>query len=97
MSSSDPVMRLVRLMTHFNIGAALGMAAWVLWSGWQVVNGQIAVERQPAEVQGLLRLHNAATTEPMQLVPVSADGRAQPPCHASGQRSAAGALMGSDL
>lgn len=27
-------------MTHVNIGATLGMAAWVLWSGHLVVSGQ---------------------------------------------------------
>ena len=34
--------RVMRVMTHINIGAALGLAAWVLWSGWPVVTGQIA-------------------------------------------------------
>ncbi len=31
--------RVVRLMTHVNIGAALGMTAWIAWSGWEVVSG----------------------------------------------------------
>ncbi len=39
--------RVMRVMTHINIGAALGLAAWVLWSGWQVVTGQIAPAYRP--------------------------------------------------
>jgi hypothetical protein len=42
MSFSDPVMRLLRLMTHVNMGAGLGMLAWLTWSGWQIVTGQMA-------------------------------------------------------
>ena len=30
-------------MTHVNIGATLGMAAWVLWSGHLVVSGQLKI------------------------------------------------------
>jgi hypothetical protein len=26
--------RVMRIMTHVNVGAALGLVAWVLWSGW---------------------------------------------------------------
>lgn len=48
MSTSDPVLRLIGLMTHLNIGAALGMAAWLLASGWQVVTGQIGQAPQRA-------------------------------------------------
>lgn len=29
--------RVLRVMTHVNIGATLGMAAWILWSGLQIV------------------------------------------------------------
>lgn len=39
MPSSDPVMRLLRVMTHVNIGAVLGLVAWLAGSGWQVVSG----------------------------------------------------------
>lgn len=31
--------RVMRVMTHVNIGCALGMVAWTAWSGVQVVNG----------------------------------------------------------
>lgn len=31
--------RVMWVMTHVNIGATLGMAAWVLWSGGQVESG----------------------------------------------------------
>ena len=51
-------------MTHLNIGAALGMAAWVLWSGhlvvseqWKLPQGhavgtqtQTSASRQPVEL-----------------------------------------------
>lgn len=30
----------MRVMTHVNIGATLGMASWLLWSGHLVVSGQ---------------------------------------------------------
>ena len=29
--------RVMRVMTHVNIGATLGMAAWILWSGMEFV------------------------------------------------------------
>lgn len=32
--------RVMRVMTHINIGATLGTAVWLLWSGSQVVSGQ---------------------------------------------------------
>lgn len=31
--------RVMRVMTHVNIGATIGTAAWILWSGAQVVIG----------------------------------------------------------
>jgi hypothetical protein len=44
----DPLERVMRIMTHVNIGAALGMVAWLAWSGAQVVTGQIAPARAAA-------------------------------------------------
>jgi len=35
----DPIQRVMRIMTHVNIGAALGMVAWIAWSGAQLVTG----------------------------------------------------------
>jgi len=32
--------RVMRVMTQVNVGATLGMAAWMLWSGVQVVSGE---------------------------------------------------------
>lgn len=47
----DPLERVMRVMTHVNIGAAIGMLAWLAWSGVQVVTGQIVpagtAARQP--------------------------------------------------
>lgn len=37
--------RVMRIMTQVNIGAALGMTAWLSWSGYQVVSGQWEVQR----------------------------------------------------
>lgn len=44
----DPLERVMRVMTHVNIGAALGMAAWLAWSGVQLVTGQIVLARAAA-------------------------------------------------
>lgn len=74
--------RVMRAMTHINIGAALGLAAWVLWSGWQVVAGHVRPAHTPAEVRTLVRLAHAGPPTPMELVPVRAQGGAMPPCHA---------------
>jgi hypothetical protein len=65
-------MRLMRLMTHLNIGAMLGMAAWLIWSGWQVTQGQIDIPRT--------ELPNATGSEPMRLVPVSTAAQAAGHC-----------------
>ena len=51
--------RVMRVMTHINMGAALGLAAWVLWSGWQVVTGQITPAYRVAEVKALMTIANA--------------------------------------
>lgn len=73
--------RVMRIMTHVNIGAALGLAAWVAWSGWQVVTGQIAPAYSTAEFKALVSLAHAGSAAPMRLVPVGAEGAAPPPCH----------------
>ena len=91
--------RVMRVMTHINIGAALGLAAWVLWSGWQVVTGQIAPAYRVAEVKALMSLAHAGETAPMHLVPVQAGAAALPLCHTAApapQRSAV-VLTGADL
>ena len=91
--------RVMRVMTHINIGAALGLAAWVLWSGWQVVTGQIAPAYRVAEVKALMSLAHAGEQAPMHLVPVQAGAAALPPCHTAApapQRSAV-VLTGADL
>jgi hypothetical protein len=36
----NSIERVMRVMTHVNIGATIGMAAWILWSGHLVVSGQ---------------------------------------------------------
>lgn len=95
--------RVMRIMTHVNIGIALGLAAWVMWSGWQVVTGQWAPGYRAAEVRALMQLAHARDAVPMQLVPVQADGGPMPPCHeahpATAQDTVAthGAASGADL
>lgn len=73
--------RVMRVMTHINIGAALGLVAWVLWSGWQVVTGQILPAHHVAEVKARMSPAQARETAPMHLVPVRAGAAALPPCH----------------
>jgi hypothetical protein len=89
----------MRVMTHINIGAALGLAAWVLWSGWQVITGQIAPGYRAAEVRALMHTAHAGQPAPLHLVPVQAGTAALPPCHAAAAspRQAAVDLTGADL
>jgi hypothetical protein len=91
--------RVMRVMTHINIGAALGLAAWVLWSGWQVVTGQIAPTYHAAEVKALVSLAHAGEQSPMHLVPVQAGAGALPPCHttSAAPTRAAVVMTGADL
>ena len=70
--------RVVRVMTHINIGAALGLVAWVLWSGWQVVTGQIAPSSRAAEVKALMSVAHAGEPVRLSLVPMQADHGALP-------------------
>lgn len=74
MSPSDPVMRLMRLMVHLNIGATLAIAAWTLWSGWLLASGQLRPAHTPAEIRALAP---QAAAVPMQLRPATAAGRAE--------------------
>lgn len=93
------VERVMRVMTHINIGAALGLTAWVLWTGWQVVTGQIVLAYRVVEVKALMKVAHAGQPAPMQFVPVHAAGGSFPPCHApqpAPQQSAV-ALSGGDL
>lgn len=49
MSRQTPVMeRVFRAITHINIGASLGMVAWMMWSGTQIVTGQWEIPHPPA-------------------------------------------------
>lgn len=72
MFAPTPVIRLMRLMTHLNIGAMLGMAVWLIWSGWQVTTGQVVIHRPdlPAHTE----------PEPMRLLPVSTAARSGEHC-----------------
>jgi len=62
----DPLERVMRVMTHVNVGAALGMLAWLAWSGTQLVTGQIKPERW---------------TPPASVAPVDTAPVAAPTCH----------------
>lgn len=89
----------MRVMTHIVIGAALGLAAWVPWSGWLVVTGRIAPAHRLAEVKTLMGVAPAGLAAPMQLVPVHAAGESLPACHGPQPptRPSATALSGADL
>ena len=91
--------RVMRAMTHLNIGAALGLAAWLLWSGWQVVTGQHPPAYVEAEARALLSLASAGPQVPMRLVPVQADAMALHPCQcvAPSPKPEALTLTGADL
>lgn len=95
----DFIERVMRVMTHINAGAALGLAAWVLWSGFQVVTGHITPGYSPAEFSSLVRLAHAGASTPLELLPATTQGRAMPPCHEPrpAVRRADWALTGADL
>ena len=89
----------VRVMTHINMVAALGLAAWVLWSGWQVVTGQVTPGYRVAEAMALMSLTQAVEPAPVHLVPVRAGAGALPACNTAApapQRSAV-VLTGGDV
>jgi len=69
------VERIMRVMTHVNIGAALGMLAWVLWSGWLVTSGQVEPPYRPQFIGA--RASGAASMPPVSALA----GRTSPPCH----------------
>jgi hypothetical protein len=99
MSTPVPVVRLMRLMTHINIGAMLGMAAWLLWSGWLLVTGQMPAASHTATAW-VAPAHGDAQSTPLRLVPVSVDARASGHClpAATAVRNPADApLTGADL
>lgn len=83
--------RVMRAMTHINIGAALGLVAWVLWSGWQVVTGQIAPGYRVAEVKAMMTLPHAHASMPMRLVPVQSAQGPVPACHGADVTAPVGA------
>lgn len=61
----NTIERVMRVMTHVNIGAALGMVAWVAWSGMLVVGGEWMVppSRVPVPAEEP-RLQSRPTGEP---------------------------------
>jgi hypothetical protein len=68
MSSKDPFVRFIRIVTHINIGVALGLVAWVVWSGWMVATGQLVPAHTPAEIRAWMApppaAHLQAATTP---------------------------------
>jgi hypothetical protein len=91
--------RVMRVMTHINVGATLALMAWFLWSGWPMFNGQVASPGRSADIEALLVMANASPAERLELVPMSSDGTALPPCrrpHAAPNR-AEQELSGADL
>lgn len=66
--------RVLRCMTQLNIGATLATAAWLLWTGPQVVSGELRPPPRPATTHRL----PAADTPP---------GPARPTCPCSDEDS----------
>jgi hypothetical protein len=91
--------RVMRVMTHINIGAALGLVAWVLWSGWQVVAGPVASPYRAAEVKALMSVAHVGEPVRLHLVPMQAGTGALPPCHTAvpAPKPATLVLTGADL
>jgi hypothetical protein len=91
--------RVMRVMTHFNIGVAIGLVAWVLWSGWQVVTGQIAASYRVAEVETMMSVAHAGQPVRLHLMPMQAGTVGPPPCHSAvaAPKPAALVLTGADL
>ena len=92
MFAPTPVIRMMRLMTHLNIGAMLGMVAWLIWSGWQVATGQVVMHRPDLQVH--------SEPEPMQLLPVSTAERSVGHClppSATARHLPVGPVSGADL
>ena len=91
--------RVMRVMTHINIGTSLGLATWVLWSGWQVVTGQLSPAYRVDEVKALMRQAPAGDPAPTPLLPVQAGTRAMPPCPCAAAAPTRAALVvsGADL
>lgn len=54
----------MRVMTHVNIGATLGMAAWVVWSGNLVASGQWKIPRANTAAT---RVQTPAWQQPVEL------------------------------
>lgn len=62
--------RVMRVMTHVNIGATLGMAAWLLWSGHLVDSGQWNIpQSRPAGTQTQARAWRQPVELPCRFVP----------------------------
>lgn len=57
------IKRVMRVMTHINVGTTLGLADWVLCSGLQLVIGAITLAYPSAMPPGPMGLHaNPART-----------------------------------
>jgi hypothetical protein len=90
--------RVMRVMTHINIGVALGLAAWVLWSGWLVATAQITSTYRVAEVKALMSLPHAIEPVHMRLFPMQTVTGTLPLCHdAAPLPQADVVLTGADL
>jgi len=90
----------MRLMTHFNIGATLATAVWVLWSGALVVAGQVVPGHPPGKAAQEGRSHAAGAEAPMRLTPMTgAPVAAMSHCHATDEPPGTGARLpsGADL
>jgi hypothetical protein len=68
--------RVMQVMTHVNIGCALGMVAWVVWSGFQIMGGHSTPPQyRPSATAAVTHQHHPAHNPgPARSIP------AQPAC-----------------
>lgn len=90
--------RVMRTMTHINIGGVIALVAWVLWSSGQGAAGPARLNQTTAETSVRVSPTRTVPAPPLTLILMRA-GEALPPC--CQMRSAAqepgGSPHGADL
>lgn len=56
--------RMLRVLIHVNIGATLATAAWIVWSGTQIVSGRLVRLPTPAPTPTVVDASASATAAP---------------------------------
>jgi hypothetical protein len=92
------IARVMRAMTHINIGSALALFAWVVCSGGQVASGAVTPDHTAPAASSRSSLPPADAASPMGSIPARS-GQARPPCcqRRPGVQEAPASLSGTDL